>query len=80
MFDTELLGRSRRLAVSALEHHLLPWARWSLLMVVPTGVLMFVAHATEMAANPHCGSSSCCSSPRFSVWAADRVLLTRWRD
>ena len=52
MFDARLLGRSRPLAVSALERHLLPWARWSLLVVVPTGSLMFAAHATEMAANP----------------------------
>jgi hypothetical protein len=52
MFDTRLLGRSRPLAVSALERHLLPWARWSLLLVVPTGALMFAAHATEMATNP----------------------------
>jgi hypothetical protein len=52
MFDARLLGRSRPLAVSALERHLLPWARWSLLLVVPTGVLMFTAHATEMAENP----------------------------
>ncbi|PYO51080.1 MAG: hypothetical protein DMD84_14145, partial [Candidatus Rokuibacteriota bacterium] len=37
MFDARLLGRSRPLAVSALERHLLPWARWSLLLVVPTG-------------------------------------------
>jgi hypothetical protein len=51
-FDARLLGRSRSLAVSALERHLLPWARCSLLLVVPTGVLMFVAHATEMAENP----------------------------
>ena len=52
MFDTRLLGRSRPLAVSALERHLLPWARWSLLLIVPTGALMFAAHATEMAENP----------------------------
>src|SRR5207245_11007868 len=52
MFDTRLLGRSRPLAVSALERHLLPWARGSLLLVVPTGALMFAAHATEMASNP----------------------------
>jgi len=52
MFDARLLGRSRPLAVSALERHLLPWARFSLLLVVPTGALMFTAHATEMAANP----------------------------
>jgi hypothetical protein len=52
MFDARLLGRSRPLPVSALERHLLPWARWSLLVIAPTGGLMFTAHATEMAANP----------------------------
>lgn len=52
MFDVRLLGRSRTLAVSALERHLLPWARWSLLVIVPSGVLMFIAHATETAENP----------------------------
>ena len=52
MFDLRLLGRSRPLPVSGLERHLLPWARAALLLVVPSGALMFVAHATEMAANP----------------------------
>ena len=52
MFDARLLGRSRPVPVTALERHLLPWARWSLALVVPTGALMFAAHATEMAANP----------------------------
>jgi hypothetical protein len=52
MFDARLLGRSRALPVSALARHLLPWARWSLLLVVPSGALMFAAHATEMAGSP----------------------------
>lgn len=52
MFDARLLGRSRALPVSALGRHLLPWARWSVLVIVPSGALMFVAHATEMATNP----------------------------
>jgi hypothetical protein len=52
MFDVRLLGISPRLPVTGLERHLLPWARASLLVVVPSGALMFVAHATEMAANP----------------------------
>jgi hypothetical protein len=38
--------------VSGMEHHLLPWARVSVLLIVPTGGLMFVAHATEFAGNP----------------------------
>ena len=34
MFDARLLGRSRPLPVSALERHLLPWARWSVALVL----------------------------------------------
>ena len=52
MFDVRLLGLGRGLPVSALADHLLRWARWSLLLVLPTGSLMFIAHATEMSTNP----------------------------
>lgn len=52
MFDARLLGFSRAVPVSSLERHLLTWARFSLMLVVPTGAMMFVAHATEMAENP----------------------------
>jgi hypothetical protein len=52
MWDLRLLGLSRRIPVTALERHLLPWARLGLLVAAPTGALMFVADATELAANP----------------------------
>jgi hypothetical protein len=52
MFDLRLLGLSRALAVSAMAEHLLRWARLALVLVVPSGVLMFMAHATEMLDNP----------------------------
>jgi hypothetical protein len=52
LFDLRLLGVSPFVSVGALANHLLPWARRSLLLIVPTGAMMFVAHATEMAANP----------------------------
>ena len=52
MFDLRLLGLGRGIPVSALADHLLRWARWALVLVIPTGSLMFVAHATEMSANP----------------------------
>ena len=51
-FDLRLLGVSRTLPVSQLARHLLPWARAALILVIPTGFSMFVAHATEMATNP----------------------------
>jgi len=52
MFDLRLLGLSRQMPVTDMEHHLLPWARASVLLIVPTGGLMFIAHATEFAGNP----------------------------
>ena len=51
-FDLRLLGRSRGLAVSGLAKHLLRWARTGFLVVLPTGFMMFSAHATEFAVNP----------------------------
>jgi hypothetical protein len=52
LFDLRLLGLSRSIRVTALAEHLLSWARRSLLLIVPTGLMMFTAHATEMASNP----------------------------
>ena len=52
MFDLRLLGVSPGLRASAMARHHLPWARVALVLVVPSGVLMFMAHATEFAANP----------------------------
>lgn len=52
MFDFRLLGASRRLPVASMAQHLLPWARMSLVLVVPSGLMMFTAHATELAENP----------------------------
>jgi len=52
LFDFRLLGVSHALSVTALAGHLLPWARASLLLIVPSGLMMFSAHATEFATNP----------------------------
>jgi hypothetical protein len=51
-FDLRLLGRGRALPVSGLATHLLTWSRAGFALVVPTGFMMFIAHATEFAANP----------------------------
>jgi hypothetical protein len=42
MFDIRLLGMSGWLPVDATAHHLLRWSRASLLVVVPSGVLLFI--------------------------------------
>ena len=52
MWDLRLLGLSRGVPVTALERHLLPWARAGLLLAAPTGALMFASDATELVANP----------------------------
>lgn len=52
MFDLRLLGLSATLSARAMAHHLLPWARAALIIVVPSGTLMFAAHATEFVGNP----------------------------
>lgn len=41
MFDLRLLGCSRSLPVRALARHLLPWSWVGLLLIVPSGLLMF---------------------------------------
>jgi hypothetical protein len=52
MFDLRLLGFSRRLPVDAMAHHLLPWSWAGLALVVPSGLMMFAAHAAEWVGNP----------------------------
>ena len=51
MLDLRLLGCSRSLPVSGMARHLLRWSLGSLLLVVPSGLMMFSAHATEFADN-----------------------------
>ena len=52
MFDLRVLGFSRGVSVRALARHLLPWSAGALLVIVPTGLMMFSAHATEFIDNP----------------------------
>lgn len=52
MFDLRLLGVSRWLPVTDLASHLVRWSRASILVVVPTGFLMFMTNATKLAENP----------------------------
>lgn len=51
MLDLRLLGLSRQLSVRALSRHLLPWTLGALTVIVPTGLLMFLAHATDFITN-----------------------------
>lgn len=47
LFDLRLLGVNRGIPVRQLARHLLPLAAGALLLIVPTGLLMFTAHALD---------------------------------
>ena len=51
MFDLRLLGLSPQVPVRALARHVLPWTLGALIVIVPTGLLMFLAHATDFITN-----------------------------
>lgn len=51
MLDLRLLGLSREVPVRQLARHLLPWTLGALILIVPTGLLMFIAHAGDLISN-----------------------------
>ena len=52
MFDLRVLGCGRALPLDALGRYLLPWSAGSLLVVVPTGLLLFSTQAQVFLASP----------------------------
>lgn len=52
LFDLRLLGLGRALPIGALAAHLLRWSRRALALVLPSGALLFSAHAVELSRNP----------------------------
>jgi Family of unknown function (DUF6644) len=52
VFDLRLLGLSRALPVRRLAAHLLPWSAASFLLIVPSGLLLFLARAEELIGSP----------------------------
>ena len=51
MFDLRVLGLSRQVPVRALARHLLPWSLAALVLIVPSGLAMFSAHAGDFLNN-----------------------------
>jgi len=51
VFDLRVLGLNRSIAVPALARHTLPWSLAALALVVPTGLMMFTAHAGDFVSN-----------------------------
>jgi len=51
MLDLRLLGLSSLVPVRELARHLLPWTLGALLLIVPSGLMMFIAHADDFITN-----------------------------
>jgi len=47
VLDLRLLGFSRQIPARTLARHVLPWTLGSFALIIPSGFLMFTAHATE---------------------------------
>lgn len=52
MFDLRLLGFSKNLPLVALSRHLLPWSRRGLLLIIPSGILLFITEARTLGVDP----------------------------
>jgi hypothetical protein len=52
VLDLRLLGLSRSISVRTLARHVLPWTAGSFLLIVPSGLMMFTAHASEFIESP----------------------------
>ena len=52
VLDLRLLGFSRTIPVRRLARHVLPWTAGSFALILPSGLLMFIAHASDFIASP----------------------------
>lgn len=51
VLDLRLLGLTRAISARELSRHVLPWTLGALVVIVPTGLLMFMTHATDLIGN-----------------------------
>ena len=52
VLDLRLLGFSRGIPVRVLARHVLPWSALAFIVLVPSGVALFLVHAREFIASP----------------------------
>ena len=52
MFDLRLLGLAGNLPIQVLAKDLLSWSRRGLILVIPSGVLLFITNAATLAYDP----------------------------
>jgi hypothetical protein len=54
VLDLRLLGLSRSIPVKSLTRHVLPWTAASFLLIVPSGLMMFIAHSQRLQSRVRC--------------------------
>ncbi len=52
MFDLRLLGFAKHLPIGGLGDHLLSWSKRGLLLIIPSGVLLFITNAATLGSDP----------------------------
>ncbi len=52
LFDLRLLGWARHLPISGLKKHLLTWSMRGLILIIPSGILLFMTNATTIGYDP----------------------------
>jgi hypothetical protein len=52
VLDVRLLGFWKKVPVRPLAAQVLPWSAAAFLLIVPSGLLMFIAHASEFISSP----------------------------
>ena len=52
LFDLRLLGSSKHIPIVDLNKHLLPWSLRGLLLVIPSGILLFSTNAAALGFDP----------------------------
>ncbi|WP_138992598.1 DUF6644 family protein [Larkinella sp. C7] len=52
LFDFRLLGFSKKIPVADLAMHVLPWSRRGLILVIPSGLLLFSTNAEALGKDP----------------------------
>ena len=51
LFDLRLLGVAKKLPVKDVADYVLPWSRRSLIVVAPSGLLLFISQAEALSTN-----------------------------
>jgi hypothetical protein len=51
-FDLRLLGSHANLSLAGMSHLLLSWARYGLILIIPSGLLLFITNAAALGMDP----------------------------